>query len=204
MKKFSDLTPLNTREELFVRINLKEKKSFLKAVLKKINQKEILVVVFLVFLFSNCFFRYPNFAFAPRNIIIAKNLDFKEEKEKLERLVEDLGLKDRVKFLGFIPDSELFEYYAACDIFAFPSWTSSGITPYEALAVGKKVVWTSEADQPILKEKHVFVANPNVEDFAKGLERAINAEVKGKLDLSQYTWDRYFETVYDAVLDAIS
>ena len=90
MKKFSDLTPLNTREELFVRINLKEKKSFLKAVLKKINQKEILVVVFLVFLFSNCFFRYPNFVFAPRNIIVAKNLDFKEEKEKLEKELENI------------------------------------------------------------------------------------------------------------------
>ena len=41
MKKFSDLTPLNTREELFVRINLREKKLSLRTIFKKINQKEL-------------------------------------------------------------------------------------------------------------------------------------------------------------------
>ena len=109
-----------------------------------------------------------------------------------------------MKFLGFIPDSELFDYYAACDVFAFPSWTSSGITPYEALAVGKKVVWTSEADEPILEDKHVFLAEPIVEDFARGLEETLNSNVEGKVDLSDYTWDKYFETVYGAVVDAVN
>lgn len=127
-----------------------------------------------------------------------------EEKERLKKLTEELGITERVKFLGFIPDSELFDYYAACDVFAFPSWTSSGITPYEALALGKKVVWTSEADEPILGDKHVFVADPTVEDFAKSLEEALNTDVEGKVDLSDYTWDKYFETVYGAVVDAIN
>jgi glycosyltransferase involved in cell wall biosynthesis len=126
-----------------------------------------------------------------------------EEEEGLKKLTEELGITDRVKFLGFIPDSELFDYYAACDVFAFPSWTSSGITPYEALAVGKKVVWTSEADEPVLGDKHVFVAEPNVGDFARGLEEALNADVEGEVDLSGYTWDKYFETVYSTLIEAI-
>ena len=116
-----------------------------------------------------------------------------------------MDITERVEFLGFIPDAELFDYYAACDIFAFPSWTSSGITPYEALAVGKKVVWTSEADEPVLRDKYVFVADPTVEDFARGLEEAINADVKGKADLSDYyTWGKYFETVYGAIIAAVN
>jgi len=119
-----------------------------------------------------------------------------EEEEKLKKLVKDLHIEDRVKFLGFIPDDELFDYYAACDVFAFPSWTTSGITPYEALALEKKVVWTSEADEPVLTDKHVFVANPTVNEFAEALEEAINTEVKEKIDLSNYTWDKYFERVY--------
>jgi len=125
------------------------------------------------------------------------------DQERLERLTTELGIVDCVKFLDFIPDSKLFDYYAACDVFAFPSWTSSGITPYEALAVGKKVVWTSEADEPVLEDEHVFVAEPNVEDFARGLEDALNTDVKEKVDLSGYTWDKYFETVYGAVVEAI-
>ena len=126
------------------------------------------------------------------------------DKERLEKLTAELGITNSVKFLGFIPDSKLFDYYAACDVFAFPSWTTSGITPYEALAVGKKVVWTSEADEPILGDKHVFVADPNVEDFARGLEEALNTDVEGKVDLSDYTWNKYFETVYRAAIEAIN
>ena len=42
-----------------------------------------------------------------------------------------------------------------------------------------------------------------VADFARSLEEALNADVEGKVDLSDYTWDKYFETVYGAVIEAI-
>jgi len=121
-----------------------------------------------------------------------------EEGEQLKRLTEELGIEERAKFLGFVPDSELFDYYAACDVFAFPSWTSFGITRYEALALDKKVLWTTELNEPISKDSHVFLADPNVDDFARGLEEALNADVKGKVDLSEYTCGVYFEKVYAA------
>jgi glycosyltransferase involved in cell wall biosynthesis len=126
-----------------------------------------------------------------------------KDEKRLKELAKDLGIAERVKFLGFIPDSELFDYYAACDVFGFPSWTTSGITPYEALAVGKKVVWTSEADEPILGDSHVFVAEPNEEDFADGLEEALNTKVEEETDLSDYTWEMYFETVYRAIVEPV-
>lgn len=124
-------------------------------------------------------------------------------KDELIKLVKDLHIEDKVKFLGFIPEEELFDYYAACDVFAFPSWTSSGITSYEALAVGKKVVWTSEADEPVLTDKHVFVADPTVDEFAEALEKALNTTVKEEIDLSEYTWDKYFERVYTVCKEVI-
>ncbi|RLC92978.1 MAG: hypothetical protein DRI39_07095 [Chloroflexi bacterium] len=127
-----------------------------------------------------------------------------DEEARLKDLAGRLGIGDRVIFTGFIPDSELFDYYAACDVFAFPSWTSSGITPYEALALGKKVVWTSEADEPVLDDSRVFVADPTISDFARGLSQALDARVEGKPDLSAYTWDRYFDTVYAAALEAVT
>jgi len=123
-----------------------------------------------------------------------------EDEVKLKGIVNDLALHDKVLFLGFVPESELFEYYASCDIFAFPSWTSSGITPYEALACGKKVVWTTEADQPVLNNRYVFLAEPTVEAFAMGLEKALNTEATDKLPLENYTWDNYFNTIYSAIM----
>jgi len=126
-----------------------------------------------------------------------------EDEKKLKKLAKDLNVEDRVIFLGYIPEKDLFDYYSACDVFAFPSWTTSGITPYEALAVGKKVVWTSEADEPVLSDKHVFVADPTVDGFAKALEKALNTKIEGQIDLSQYTWDKYFERVYKACIDVL-
>ncbi len=118
------------------------------------------------------------------------------EEERLRALAGQLGLADRVRFLGFIPEDELLDYYAACDVFVFPSWTTSGITTYEALATGAKVVWTSEADEPVLRDPHVFVADPTPEAFADAICRALDTKLTTPIDLSAYTWDRYFDTVY--------
>ncbi len=124
-----------------------------------------------------------------------------EDGLRLKKMADELKLNSRVSFVGRVPDTELFDYYCACDVFAFPSWTTSGITPYEALAVGKKVVWTTEADEPVLTNCHVFLAEPTVDSFAWGLEKAINSNMDGGVDLSDYTWDKYFDTVYKAALD---
>jgi len=64
-------------------------------------------------------------------------------------------------------------------------------------------VWTSEADEPVISDKHVFVADPTVDEFAKALEKALNTEVKEQIDLSQYTWDKYFEKIYKACIDIL-
>lgn len=121
------------------------------------------------------------------------------EEENLKEIVNKLKLTKKVIFLGFVDDNILFDYYFACDVFAFPSWTSSGISPYEALAMGKKVVITSEAEEPFLDHNKVFVADPNIDDFAKNLKKALDSEVQEKYDLSEFTWDNYFKNVYNAL-----
>ena len=66
-----------------------------------------------------------------------------EERENLERLSKDLGIDDGVRFVGFIPENELWDYYAACDVFAHPNVADFAIAPYEALALQKKVIWSN-------------------------------------------------------------
>jgi len=119
-----------------------------------------------------------------------------EDEGRLRKLTKNLRVEDKVKFLGFVKDDEYLDYFAACDVFAFPSWTTSGIPPYEALAMGKNVVWTTEAEEPVLTDKHVFLAHPTVRDFTKAMEKALNTKVKEKVDLSNYTWDNYFSRIY--------
>ena len=56
------------------------------------------------------------------------------------------GLSDRVRLVGRIPDAELSNWFAACDVFCLPSVTRAemfGIVQLEAMAFGKPVVSTA-------------------------------------------------------------
>ncbi len=62
-----------------------------------------------------------------------------------ETLVEKFGLRDRVFFLGRVPQELLGTYYAACDVFCLPSVEKTeafGLVVIEAMSLGKPVVTT--------------------------------------------------------------
>ena len=90
MKKFLDLQALNSRKEVFLRLNLKKKIQTKGKLLEKLIQKKVLALVSLLFFSFSSFFHFSNFALAPKKIIIAQGPDFKEEKEKLEKELEKI------------------------------------------------------------------------------------------------------------------
>ena len=55
---------------------------------------------------------------------------------------EELGIKDKVHFLGHIANEKLVDYYNMCDIFVYPTlrYESFGISVAEAMACGCPVV----------------------------------------------------------------
>ena len=63
----------------------------------------------------------------------------------LKQLAGDLGLAERVKFVGFIPDPILVAYFEACDVFCMPSVERAeqfGLVQLEAMYCSKPVVTT--------------------------------------------------------------
>jgi glycosyltransferase involved in cell wall biosynthesis len=119
------------------------------------------------------------------------------EEVRLKKLAKDLGVQDRVKFVGFVDEKDIWDYYAACDVFAYPGWADYAITVYEALALQKKVVCSSEMEieSRLLASGHVFKTYPSVEAFAKTLKEALSTEVKTNINPNEYTWDKYFDKV---------
>jgi glycosyltransferase involved in cell wall biosynthesis len=119
------------------------------------------------------------------------------EETNLKNLAVQLGIEDRVKFIGFVPDNDLWDYYAAGDVFVSLDWADFGISAYEALALQKKVVWSTEieTDDYLSRNRHIFTANPTVEDVVKALEKALGTRVTEPFDMSPYTWQRYCEQV---------
>jgi glycosyltransferase involved in cell wall biosynthesis len=131
-----------------------------------------------------------------------------ESEAGLRALASDLGIADRVRFVGFIPESALWDWIAHCDVFIHPNWAEFAIAPYEALALGRKVVWSSEMelDPPIEATGLVYAADPTVESMSRALRAALAAgppEPGARAPMAAYVWDRYFAVVEEVVADAI-
>jgi len=125
------------------------------------------------------------------------------EEGELKKLVKQLNLEDKIKFMGHIREDELWDYYAICDVFVYPDWADFAIAPFEALGLQRKVVWSTdmEIDEPLKTNKHIFTANPTVNDFEKAIVNALNIEIKEENDLSDYTWDKYFNKIVKELED---
>jgi 1,2-diacylglycerol 3-alpha-glucosyltransferase len=94
------------------------------------------------------------------------------------RLARSLGIWERVRFVGFVDDDKLPQYYAASDVLCLPStFETQGIVPLEAMAVGRPVVGS---DYMALKD--LIVNGKNGEKFrpldsascARKIERVLN------------------------------
>ncbi|TDQ77996.1 rhamnosyl/mannosyltransferase [Sphingobacterium yanglingense] len=66
--------------------------------------------------------------------------------DELKALAEELGVKDKVTFLGFVSDEDVPAYYEACDCFCLSSvWKNEAfaIVQLEAMSLGKPVISTA-------------------------------------------------------------
>ena len=100
-------------------------------------------------------------------------------RQELEQQTTDLGVQDRVRFTGFIPNDELPLYYQAADLFVMPTRTLEGfgLTTVEALACGTPVV---------------------------GTDKGSTAEILGGLDRRFLIPDSTPEAIADTTLDCLN
>jgi len=100
--------------------------------------------------------------------------------DMLHRVVKKNGLDQHILFTGFIADENLPDYYAAADVFAFPStYETQGIVALEAMAAGTPVVAARSRSLPELVEdgSSGYLFSPrNPTDLADKLVKALKAE----------------------------
>ncbi len=125
----------------------------------------------------------------------------------LKQLVEDLGLSDKVEFVGMITDREkLKEYYAAADLFLFPSiYDNAPLVIREAGAMHTPsiLVEGSSSAENIIDNFNGFLIKNSIESFvAKLRELMVSPERihKAGLNASQ-SIARSWESVVEEVLD---
>jgi glycosyltransferase involved in cell wall biosynthesis len=126
--------------------------------------------------------------------------------------VKVLGLEDRVKFIGYVEDSDLPHLYRAARVFAFPSiYEGFGIPPLEAMACGVPVVTSNASSLPEVVGDAGLQVNPfDVDALAHALDTALHDEgwraqaiELGIARAKQFTWHSAAEqlmAIYDEVI----
>lgn len=127
-------------------------------------------------------------------------------KNALMILVDQLGVSDKVKFLGFIPDYEIADYYRLADLFVMPSLALEGfgLSTIESLACGTPVIGSNNGGTPeILRglDPHLIMDNSYPETIAEKITFIKNdVRYKGtNKDISLYALKYDWAKIYDQI-----
>lgn len=125
-------------------------------------------------------------------------------KGKLQKQINELGLQDHVKLLGFVPDDELYLWMNSADVFVLPSLSESfGLVQLEAMAVGTPVVATYNggSEEIITSEDYGLLCPPKdskclAEKILTALERDWD---RGKIIkyAEKFTWEKIAKQILE-------
>jgi glycosyltransferase involved in cell wall biosynthesis len=103
-----------------------------------------------------------------------------EEKENLQKLINELGCAERIKLLGYVENKKLPEYMNIADVFCRPSRSEGfGISFIEAMACKTPVVGTPAGGIPDIIEdgRNGLMAEPNnPKMLAEALKKLLDDE----------------------------
>jgi glycosyltransferase involved in cell wall biosynthesis len=137
-----------------------------------------------------------------------------DHRSRLEKRARQLGVADRTRFLGFVPEAELPSLYASSDAFLFvPRFEGFGLTFLEAMASGTPVVGTRTGGLPDLGAdgENCVLIDQDAADLGAAIERLVDNPnfveelgANARQTAESRTWDTVAaetERVYQDVLE---
>jgi glycosyltransferase involved in cell wall biosynthesis len=119
--------------------------------------------------------------------------------DRIFEQVESLGLANRVRFPGYVPQEDLPGLYGGARVFAYPSrYEGFGLPVLEAMRCGVPVVTTNVSSMPEVAGEGAILVDPDdVSGLADALvrlveDRALAAELarRGREQASRFSWER--------------
>jgi glycosyltransferase involved in cell wall biosynthesis len=123
----------------------------------------------------------------------------------LRRAVEAAGVRQDVRFFGFVPDQTLAGLYRLASAFAFPSlYEGFGLPPLEAMACGTPVLTSNLSSLPEVVGDAALLVDPRqVEEIAAGLARILDDEAfaadlvrRGARRVKEFSWERSVRQIH--------
>jgi glycosyltransferase involved in cell wall biosynthesis len=123
----------------------------------------------------------------------------------LRRAMEESGVRQDVRFFGFVPHGTLAALYRMASIFAFPSlYEGFGLPPLEAMACGTPVVTSRISSLPEVVGDGALLVDPYSEEaIAQGIARVLDDEElrrglveRGLERAAQFSWERSVRSIH--------
>lgn len=136
--------------------------------------------------------------------------------EHLGQIIDQLGIVDKVQFIGYVDDDDLPSLYNLADMFIFPSlYEGFGLPPLEAMACGCPVVVSNAASLPEVVEDAGILFNPsNASELSDAVNSIMlsrdlrhNLTQRGLNQARKFTWDKSVEQtliVYENIFNNIN
>nr|WP_263840192.1 glycosyltransferase family 4 protein [Salinibacter sp.] len=125
------------------------------------------------------------------------------DRPRLERKAERLGMSDRVVFAGYVPEEEKEDHYRLADAFVMPGWGEGfGIVYLEAMACGVPVVAScADASREAVRNGRLgTVVDPDdLNSVRAGILKALRAPHGVPDDLDYFSVERFRERWHDVV-----
>lgn len=126
--------------------------------------------------------------------------------DDLEEFIQELGITDNVRMLGYASDEELSWLYSNCFSFVYPSlYEGFGLPVLEAMGQGAAVITSSTTSLPEVAGDAAHYVNPlDNRDLAGAFEKlcddtAYHTELKrkAKMQAQKFSWEKTAATVLD-------
>jgi glycosyltransferase involved in cell wall biosynthesis len=130
----------------------------------------------------------------------------------LRRSMEAAGVRQDVRFFGFVPDHTLAALYRMASVFAFPSlYEGFGLPPLEAMACGTPVVTSRISSLPeVVGDAAVLVDPYDVTDIAQALCRVLDNETlaaelvqRGRERVHHFSWERSVRAIHECYMKVL-
>jgi glycosyltransferase involved in cell wall biosynthesis len=130
----------------------------------------------------------------------------------LRHRVEQAGVRQEVRFFGFVPDRTLAALYRLASVFVFPSlYEGFGLPPLEAMACGTPVVTSRLSSLPEVVGDAATLVDPYSDaDIARGIDEVLTDHelraslvARGRAQARRFSWERSARAVHAAYLRAV-
>lgn len=121
-----------------------------------------------------------------------------EQEEKIKLMIREMNLEHKIKTFSYIPNTHLYAYYSAADIYAHPS-TAEGqaLCVLEALAIGLKVMVNKKIQDTLNLTKQLTKDEITVIDLKKPIEDS--HQIFSSLNKQRTTANKRISTNYNWV-----